>query len=796
MFKSIFLFIIFFIYSFLFINFFINLKLFIMKKILTLVALLTCFMGAKAANWVEVYKIDYSQKTGFPFYVMGYVPEWVDGVMTDFGSSYKYAEVKEDSEETSDVIVKTDGGVEYYRWTEGGGWHQYFICDGIPTQIDGHYKAVAMVKASEPVTINVNMGWGWGDGQQVSNDQVSIGTEWAEVEWEYSGIGGSSCNLVAQPGGATATIEWKSVTVYEDQANVKPVTWQEWLTSDGQPVVVETTSAAIPTWMGNAETPWADPNVKFNDQSQNYLICAWGKEREVNMNDDGGWDPFPATIEEEDGNHYFIVHGKEATTEGDASAWDNQFWIQSPREWKSGDQLKISFRYKASKEVTVATQVHKQNPSDYLIWHAIGDITFGTEWKEFSGTMTMGDDMGGGWSIAFQLNQNDKEAIDFYFDDLSWQSMVLDEGYFVAGCNTNTGLEYDLSNAIEFTEDEDAGVLSAIVGEEGNKDSYVNQIMISTVRGNDAAFKSNTLKPSGAIVNDPDEWLDYQPASLAKLTLPGNGVWKVYLDPDYKSMAFEMIEGEEIIIVPVNPNPAELVINTVERQYTQSEGADVEGLPENIGTDENPWGQPWDNQFWIVANRTLSTGEVTYVSFEYRAATPAKASTQDHSTPGNYLHWAAIGDVNFTEDWQTFETEFTVPSEANNMQSIAFNLSEIKEANTYEIKNVIWKINDGTEQSLINETGTENFFIKIKGVNNNGPFQYGTTPEPPSIPGDVNGDGTVDVADISAIISVMAGTEQYDNADVNQDGQVDVADISQVITIMAEQARKLRAIEE
>jgi hypothetical protein len=763
-----------------------------MKKILTLVALLTCFLGAKAANWVEVYKADYSQNTGFPFYVMGYVPEWFDGVMTDFGAGYKYVQVTDDAEETSDEIVKTNSGVEYYKIAvDGGAWHQYFICDGIPTIIDGHYKAVAMVKASEPVTINVNMGWGWGDGQQLGNDKVSIGTEWAEVEWEYSGIGGSSCNLVAQPGMATATIEWKSVTVYEDQANQRPTTWQEWLTSDGKPVVVETTSAAIPTWMGNAETPWADPNVKFNDQENNYLICAWGKEREVNMNDDGGWDPFPATIEAEGDNHYFIVHGKAATTEGDASAWDNQFWIQSPKEWKVGDQLKISFRYKASKSVTVATQVHKQNPSDYLIWHAIGDISFTEEWQDFSGTMTMGDDMGGGWSIAFQLNQNDKDAIDFYFDDLSWQSMVLDEGYFVAGCNTKTGLEYDLSNAIEFTEDEDAGCLTAIVGEEGNKDSYVNQIMNSTVRGNDAAFKSNTLKPSGAIVNDPDEWLDYAPASLAKLTLPGNGVWKVYLDTEYSSMAFEMLEGEEIIIVPVKPNPSELVIETVEREPTASE----QPADEEAGIAEGT-GQPWDNQFWIVANRTLSTGEVTYVSFEYKAKSPARASTQDHAAPGSYLHWAAIGDVNFTEDWQTFEADFTVPSEANNMQSIAFNLSEIKEGNTYEIKNVIWKINDGSEQSLINEEGTENFYVKILGLNNNGPFQYGTTPEPPQpqYDADVNADGTVDVADISAVISHMAGTTLYDKADVNQDNTVDVADISVVITVMAEKARALKAV--
>ena len=51
--------------------------------------------------------------------------------------------------------------------------------------------------------------------------------------------------------------------------------------------------------------------------------------------------------------------------------------------------------------------------------------------------------------------------------------------------------------------------------------------------------------------------------------------------------------------------------------------------------------------------------------------------------------------------------------------------------------------------------------------------------------GDVNTDGSVDVADISAIISVMAGSATYDAADVNGDGSVDVADISSVITIMA-----------
>ncbi|MBR3480438.1 MAG: glycosyl hydrolase 53 family protein [Prevotella sp.] len=57
-----------------------------------------------------------------------------------------------------------------------------------------------------------------------------------------------------------------------------------------------------------------------------------------------------------------------------------------------------------------------------------------------------------------------------------------------------------------------------------------------------------------------------------------------------------------------------------------------------------------------------------------------------------------------------------------------------------------------------------------------------------TVKGDVNGDGVVDVADISAIISVMAnGSADVSSAsaDVNEDGTVDVADISAVITIMA-----------
>lgn len=687
-----------------------------MKKLFTLVALLAVFMGAKA-EWVEDYKVDYSTFNGFPFYVMGYVPEWVDGVMTDLGGNYKYGQVTDDATETSDVIVKTNSNVEYYRLpATDGTWHQYFIADGIPTELDGAYTVKAMVKASEPVTINVNMGWGWGNGEQASAS-MSIGTDWQEVEWEYTGIGGTSCNLVAQPNTA-AQIEWKWLTVGHNAKPQRPTTWQEWLTADGQPVIVEGTT--VPGYVGNAETPWTDPNVRFNDQEKNFLVCAWGKEKGVNLNDNGGWDPFPATIEQEDnGNHYYIVHAKLADTEGDASAWDNQFWIQSPKEWKSGTQVKVHFRYKASQNVTTNTQIHKQNPSDYLHYEAVGDVAFTTEWQDFDKTFTFNDSQNGGWSIAFNLNPNVKDPIDFYFDDLSWQTMKLDEGFFVAGSNPSAGIEYDLDNAIEFVLDEDAGVMVATVGE---KNAYVSQVMISTVRGNDAAFKGATIKPSGAITYDPEDiqWLDYTDASLAKLNLPGEGIWKIYLNTEYKAVAFELLEGNIIEPKEINPNPTLIVVNGQEREYLSADN-DGNAREAEIGT-----GETWDNQFFIVANRELSTGETTVLQFKYKASVDAKTTTQCHGVPGGYMHYAAIGDVNFATDWQDFETTFTVPSQANGMKTIAFNMAEIKGACKYEIKDVVWKLEDNTE-SLINQTGSENFYVK-EGAGTS-PYIFGTDPD-------------------------------------------------------------------
>ena len=725
-----------------------------MKKLFTLVALLACFLGAKAQQqWEEVFTVDYSTYTGFPFYVMGYVPEFDNGCMTDFGSDYRY-ETQENLDgdgdgkwkdgEESVGTTSTSNGTEYQKVTGAGPyWHQYFIASGIPTVIDETYKVVAKVKASEDVTINVDMRWSWSENALNNSVAIPQSDDFVEVEWEYSGVGGSKCDLIAQPGASAATIEWQSLVVYHKlKANQRPKEWLEAITN------------------GDAETAWPAWSLEETDGininwrgDRTGEICAWsltmGKnfQESVINSDSPRARPFPADIEAEAGNesnHVFVVHVTEVNPvdESDANsvAWANQFWIQSPQGWKSGTKVKIKFRYKADVACSAGTQIHKQHPSDYLFYQAVGDVNFTTEWQTFDKEFTFDDNTANGWSLAFNLNSdetNGRTPNNFYFDDLSWQYLKLDEGYFVSGINPETTTSYDnLDNAVEFAENAEE-YLEATVGVAGDASTYVSQVMISTTRGDDAAFKGATLKPQGKIL--ADKWIEYAPSTNAKLDLPGLGVWKILIDTEYNYMMFELVEGtpfDEPDPIDIVTNQTAIVVHGQERDWR---GTDNDGNPieEEVGT-----GQPWDNQFFIVANRTLAKGTETVLKFKYKSSIEAKASTQCHGAPGAYLHWGAIGDVNFTEDWQDFEYDFTVPNEADGMQSIAFNMAEIKAACDYEITDVQWYLKDETldegktYENLINETGADNFYVK-EGAGTD-PYIFGTDPEQDGISSVVN----------------------------------------------------------
>lgn len=629
-----------------------------MKKLFTLFALLVLALGANAKEIVDV-EVDFSK-------------------MAD-GSEIKF--YGWGASESARARLSIQNGCLHFHSEEATdpSWDcQFFPIGGVDAEVGVVYTLHYKIKGS--VAQNVSMlGFGL-----TPYGQFPITTDWVEGTVDYEAAN-SEGNLLMQCGDYVGDWDIAYLKITHEGKEERPVEWIEQLEN------------------GDAEKPWADPNVRFNDQENNFKICAWAKEKGRNMNESDGWDPFPADIEEVDGSHVFVVHGQVADTEGDPSAWDNQFWIQSPKMLKVGSQFKLHFRYKASEAATTNTQFHHQNPSDYVHWQAIGDINFTTEWQEYDGVVTVPDAATDAWSIAFNLNPQNKNAVNFYFDDLSLSLMKLDEGYFVASSNTSTGIEYDFDNATEFTVDDD--LIVATVGTKGKQDTWVNEVMISTVRGNDRAFKSATLKPTGTVVNDPDTWLDYTEGSNAKIKLPAAGVWTISIDTEGKQMNFVKLEGEQDQEpLDIKPNTSVVVVHGQERD-------DLADTDTEVREEEGGSGQPWDNQFFILANRTLEAGEVTVLEFDYQSTVEAKTTTQCHGAPGAYMHWSCIGDVNFTPEMQHFSTTFTVPSEANGMQSIAFNMAEIKAACDYTITNVVWKLEDNTE-TLINETGVENFIVK------------------------------------------------------------------------------------
>ena len=629
-----------------------------MKKLFTLFALLVLALGANAKEIVDV-EVDFSK-------------------MAD-GSEIKF--YGWGASESARARLSIQNGCLHFHSEEATdpSWDcQFFPIGGVDAEVGVVYTLHYKIKGS--VAQNVSMlGFGL-----TPYGQFPITTDWVEGTVDYEAASNDG-NLLMQCGDYVGDWDIAYLKITHEGKEERPVEWIEQLEN------------------GDAEKPWADPNVRFNDQENNFKICAWAKEKGRNMNENDGWDPFPADIEEVDGSHVFVVHGQVADTEGDPSAWDNQFWIQSPKMLKVGSQFKLHFRYKASEAATTNTQFHHQNPSDYVHWQAIGDINFTTEWQEYDGVVTVPDAATDAWSIAFNLNPQNKNAVNFYFDDLSLSLMKLDEGYFVASSNTSTGIEYDFDNATEFTVDDD--LIVATVGTKGKQDTWVNEVMISTVRGNDRAFKSATLKPTGTVVNDPDTWLDYTEGSNAKIKLPAAGVWTISIDTEGKQINFVKLEGEkDQEPLDIKPNTSVVVVHGQERD-------DLADTDTEVREEEGGSGQPWDNQFFILANRTLEAGEVTVLEFDYQSTIEAKTTTQCHGAPGAYMHWSCIGDVNFTPEMQHFSTTFTVPSEANGMQSIAFNMAEIKAACDYTITNVVWKLEDNTE-TLINETGVENFIVK------------------------------------------------------------------------------------
>lgn len=278
-----------------------------------------------------------------------------------------------------------------------------------------------------------------------------------------------------------------------------------------------------------------------------------------------------------------------------SAAWDSQFWIVTNKEFKEGDSWEVSMDILALKEASPGTQIHKQNPGDYLHYAAIGNPKFTTEWTTYESAGTMPAQAAGGYSIAFNLNDFASANI-YYLDNISFK-----------------------------------------------------------LNGEELVTNGSCDDPEGT----------------------ANFYAKEYPAPN-PSPARIVDKHKQTILVEVKPT------ETVNRTCILVESADLVDAA-------------WDTQFWITFDDAFAEGDSWEVSMEVRAEKPASAGTQTHIGPGGYIHWAAIGTVNFTTEWETYTASGTASKEMNGGNAIAFNLNDFAQANKYYFDNISFKVN-GKEQ--------------------------------------------------------------------------------------------------
>lgn len=122
-------------------------------------------------------------------------------------------------------------------------------------------------------------------------------------------------------------------------------------------------------------------------------------------------------------------------------------------------------------------------------------------------------------------------------------------------------------------------------------------------------------------------------------------------------------------------------------------GADGVGRAIVVQSGDNPE-NVWDTQFFVKANRYFEEGDRMRFSMKYRAEKEAGSESQAHKEPGGYLHYEMVGSPVFTPEWKEHVWVGTVNANQAGMNTIAFNLAVLGEANTYYFDDITWEIEE------------------------------------------------------------------------------------------------------
>ena len=391
---------------------------------------------------VQDYYQDLTQFDAFPYYVMGYTPQFSkeEGLISEFP----------------------------------GDWYQYFIATGITTAPDKEYtyKITCEVKSEKTGNVAVQMRWSWGEDPANATLKVTEG-DWHEVSCEVSGVKGTPCDIIFQPGGFDGRFCIKNIKVshIENTGGGGTVKYWESVIANGD---MEGTDAK------NFATKSDQGAIVYE------LFDGVGKDgsRGAKITSKGGYD----------------------------DAWESQFWIVADEAMPEGTKVRVSFDYKADggcAGTNVDTQAHF-GPGEYQHWACAGTVAFTDGWQHYEKEFVVDASMAGAngmKSVAFNMSPN-TAAGTYYIDNVTLEvekeKSASGPVLYMASVIKNGDMEGD--DAVNFATKSDQGsIVYEIVdgvGKDGSRGAK-----ISSKGGYDDAWESqfwivsDEVLPEGAKVH-------------------------------------------------------------------------------------------------------------------------------------------------------------------------------------------------------------------------------------------------------------------------------------------------------
>lgn len=261
---------------------------------------------------------------------------------------------------------------------------QYWLVDGISLNPGTTYKITILCKAEgkSPAHVRFKLG-NWGDNFELENGfEIPVGGGYKEVSFEVTPKIGSN-GLLFQHGDFVGKIYWKSIKITHSEAPAMEIFTDQ--VSNG--------------------------NLDSSKPTSCFVVREAGKEDVAGTPVAGG----------PEGKNCIVVHANaNASTE-----WDTQFFIYTPNKaWSKDEQYKVTFWYKATKQIGADTQCHN-TPGGYMHYQCLNpNPTFTTEWQKYESTGKIPEQGDGMHAIAFNLNKGtESTAIDYYFADIHWYTV-------------------------------------------------------------------------------------------------------------------------------------------------------------------------------------------------------------------------------------------------------------------------------------------------------------------------------------------------------------------------------------